>query len=189
MKIRTAFLEANTDKGRIHEYDRFYDIIFNNYAPKSLLEIGIKTGSSLSAWKILFPECNIFGIDITNNNFNPARIKFSDAKIIIGDATKIEIVDKLEKDYDVIIDDGSHYYKDIIKTFKLFHTRFNKYYIIEDWHYDLDIAKKFLNSYGYYNINFYKSKRSEMTIPKRDIFRTKSNNYIKIDQNMIVVSR
>lgn len=185
MKAERAFAEAGTDKGVIHGYDRFYDELFENYIPDSLLEIGIKGGHSLAAWKLLFPKCNITGIDIKNAEFTKKLIAFSNAKIIIEDSTKF----KSKINYDVIVDDGSHYYKDIMKTFLNLHTNFKKYYIIEDWHYDLDIARRFLNKHGYHNISFHLSNRSRLLVEEKIIFKTKSEKLIRIDQNMIVIKR
>ena len=189
MRAFRAFSQAATDKGYVHGYDRYYDKLFKTYTPDSLLEIGVKGGRSLTAWRIMFPECSITGVDITDKEFSKRLIKFSQAKIVVEDATKPEIVNILDNNYDVIVDDGSHYYKDIIKSFKLLHNKFNKYYIIEDWHYDLDIAKKFLNKHGYHNVTFHLSSRSKMLVQERAIFKTKRKNLIKIDQNMIVIKR
>lgn len=189
MRAFRAFSQANTDKGYVHGYDRFYDEIFKDYTPDSLLEVGIKCGHSLAAWRIMFPNCDISGIDITDNEFSKKKINFAQAKIIIGDATKKETTDKLEKNYDVIIDDGSHYYKDIIKTFQNLNTKFNRYYIIEDWHYDTDIARKFLNNYGFNKVSFHLSNRSRLQIEERRIFKSKKKNLIKINQIMIIIER
>lgn len=189
MKALKAFSEANTDKGYVHGYDRFYDEIFQDFTPDSLLEIGVKQGRSLSAWRIMFPKCDITGIDITDKDFIKEQIQFAQAKIIIGNSTKSQILDKTDRNYDVIIDDGSHYYKDIMRTFKNFHTKFNNYYVIEDWHYDLNFIKKFLNSYGYHNVSFHKSVRSRIPVLERAIFRTKKKESRIIDQNMIIIKR
>lgn len=189
MRAFRAFSQSNTDKGYVHGYDRFYDEIFEDYTPSSLLEIGVKQGLSLSAWRIMFPDCDITGVDITDEEFSKRQLAFSKAKVIVGDATKPEIMNKLDDSYDVIIDDGSHYYKDIIKSFKLLQNRFNKYYIIEDWHYDLDIAKKFLNKQGFYDISIHMSNKSKLFIEQRRIFRNRKNDKIRVDQNMIVIRR
>ncbi len=189
MKAFRAFSQAKTDKGYVHGYDRFYDEIFQDFTPNSLLEIGVKQGRSLSAWRIMFPECYITGIDITNKDFIKKQIQFAQAKIIIENSTKPQILEKIDSSYDVIIDDGSHYYKDILRTFKNFHTKFNNYYVIEDWHYDLNFIKKFLNSYGYYNVSFHKSDRSRIPVLERNVFRTKKKGTRIIDQHMIIIKR
>lgn len=189
MRAFRAFAQAATDKGFIHGYDRYYDDLFENYTPDSLLEIGVKEGQSLAAWRIMFPKCDITGVDITDREFYHQFLNFSQAKIVLGDSTKPETVNRLDSKYDVIIDDGSHYYKDIMKSFKLLHTKFNKYYIIEDWHYDVDIARKFLNNYGYHNVSFHLSRRSRLLVEERIIFRSRKKDLIKIDQNLIIIKR
>ena len=189
MKSIEAFTLYNTDKGLRHGYNRYYDEMFKDFSPKSLLEVGVKGGNSLAAWKMLFPSCDLYGLDITNRKFESDLIKFSDAKIIIGNSTKIEVANEFLDTYDVIIDDGSHYYKDMMRTFNHFHTKFNKYYVIEDYVYDLNLAKQFINSFGYNNISFYKSNHSNINVRKDLIFRTKSKKLIRIDQTLIVIRR
>lgn len=189
MKAEKAFAKVGTDKGFIHGYDRFYGPIFEDFKPKSLLEIGVKFGHSLAAWRLMFPNCDITGCDIKDVEFSKELIAFSGANIIIEDSTKPKIKERLKNNYDVIIDDGSHYYKDIIRTFKNLHDRFNEYYIIEDWHYDLDIAKRFLNSYGFYNVSFHLSHRSNLTVEKRTNFKTDSRELIKCDEALIIIKR
>lgn len=189
MKTLDAFSSSDTDKGILHGYNRYYDEIFKDFSPDSLLEIGIKKGNSLAAWKMLFPNCDLYGLDITNKNFQNDLIEFSDAKITIGNSTKLETANKFSNTYDVIIDDGSHYYKDMMRTFSLFHTKFSRYYVIEDYVYDLNLARQFISSFGYNNISFYKSKRSNIFVPRSAIFRTKSRKSIRIDQTLIVISR
>jgi cephalosporin hydroxylase len=184
-----AFSQAGTDKGYVHGYDRHYDKMFENYDPDSLLEIGVKRGSSLAAWRIMFPDCKITGIDITDKEFIKNKIDFSQAEIVLEDSTKPKILDKLKSSYNVIIDDGSHYYKDIMRTFDLLHTRFNKYYVIEDYCYDLDMAKKFLNERGYYNVSFYSSKNPKRVVYKTGIYRTRSKDKIVVNQKLIVIER
>lgn len=189
MKSLKAFTLSNTDKGNWHGYDKYYDSIFKDFQPETLLEIGVKRGNSLAAWKILFPSCKLYGLDVTDREFENNLIKFSEAEITIGNSTKQTIAEKFQDRYDVIIDDGSHYYKDVMRTFKLFHTKFKEYYIIEDYVYDLDLARQFLNSFGYQDVSFYKSNRSKINVKRNAIFRTKDVRNIKIDQTLIVVKR
>lgn len=184
-----AFSKATTDKGYAHGYDVHYDRIFENFEPKSLLEIGIKQGSSLLAWRYMFPDCEITGVDITKKDFSTVKIFPSRAKIIIGDATKSRILKKLQSNYDVIIDDGSHYYKDIMRTFKLLHTKFNKYYVIEDYFYDVDMAKKFLSNLGYHKVYFYNSEARKKLHNKSSVYRTSSTDKIIVNQKLVVIER
>lgn len=185
MKSEIAFKLAKTDKV-IHGYNRYYDEIFNNFTPNSLLEIGVKEGNSLAAWKLMFPDCQLFGIDITNRNFNDKLISFSEAKITIADSTKLKPTQK----YDIIIDDGSHYYKDILRTFRTFHKNFNYYYVIEDYFYDIDMIKKFLNKNGYNKVSIFPSNLiKNFTVEKHILIKdtVKTKKTIKVDGHMIVI--
>jgi hypothetical protein len=187
MKSEIAFKQAETDKV-IHGYNQYYDKIFENFTPNTLLEIGVKEGNSLAAWKMIFPDCQLFGIDITDRNFNDKLISFSEAKITIANSTKLSPIQK----YDIIIDDGSHYYKDIARTFKLFHNNFNRYYVIEDYFYDIDMARKFLNKNGYTKINIFPSIHIKNYKVDKHVLITemvKTNKTIRVDGHMIVVER
>jgi hypothetical protein len=88
---------------------------------KNVLEIGVQTERSVKMWKEYFPNAIIYGIDIDSKckDFEEDRIK-----IIIGDQSDINILNKLPDDIDVIIDDGSHIenltIKSYNKIFKLF---------------------------------------------------------------------
>lgn len=76
---------------------------------QTLLEIGIQKGGSLHAWKKLFPQAQITGIDI-----DPA-CKGAEAEGIrafIGDQTDstfLEDVGRFHGPFDVIMDDGGHW--------------------------------------------------------------------------------
>ena len=189
MKAFRAFAKTNCDKGYVHGYDRYYDEIFEDYIPNSLLEIGISSGNSLAAWRLMFPKCDIWGIDITAKYFFKKNINFANANIVIADSTKLETVQKLKSNYDVIIDDGSHYYKDTMRNFKNFHNKFNNYYIIEDYYYDVDLAKKFINNFGYDNITFYKSSRAILKLPNNRLYKSRKKTFSVIRQNMIIIKR
>lgn len=190
MNTKQAFHLTLCDKGFIHEYYRFYDEIFRNFCPESLLEIGIMNGRSLASWRLRFPKCKITGIDISDEKFNSKLINFSQSEIIIADSTKPTISDKIKETHDVIIDDGSHYYRDIMRTFKNLHNKFNHYYIIEDYYYDIDLARQYINKLGFTDVNFYTSKNSNIKIADRRIFTHKTTKkYRIIDQNLIVIKR
>lgn len=189
MKVGQAFSKAKCDKGYVHGYDRYYDQIFEDFIPDSLLEVGISSGNSLYAWKMLFANCNIHGIDITKRRFNKKLISYSKAKITIADSTKPNIKDKIKDNYDIIIDDGSHYYKDIMRTFKNLHTKFNRYYIIEDWYYDKAMIERYINKFGFYNVSFHISDNSKIPVKDSVLFRCKRKTSSIIDQNMIIIKR
>lgn len=148
-QIKSAFDQTNTDKGYTHSYQNGYEFVFKNFTPSSLLEVGIKQGRSLAAWKILFPECNITGVDITDKEFRDMYLKIAESKNIICDSTKPELLQFLEPSYDIIIDDGSHFYLDIEKTFDLLKYRFNHAYVVEDSMYGTEVLVAYARSLGF----------------------------------------
>jgi len=188
-KIRHAFNQASTDKGFSHEYEKHYAKDFKEYTPDSLLEIGVKRGESLAAWSILFPSSKIAGLDIEESAFKPFNITFSNAKIIIGDSTKKETAATLDN-YDVIIDDGSHYYKDILKTFINFQNKFNKYYIIEDLMYKQEFVVKLIQRMGF-KVTVCDSKIQNVYVNKHWLrFNIRKNKeLIPIDVKFLIVEK
>ncbi len=119
-------------------YDELIQSFIKKNQPISLLEIGVQNGGSLQLWEKYLPKgSKIYGVDI-----DPGcdKLNFSEnITFILGNATDEKFVKKNLKNltFDIIIDDGSHVSKDIIKTFELlFDTYLNMggLYIIEDMH-------------------------------------------------------
>ena len=115
-------------------YFEIYEKYFKKIRLKilNILEIGVEDGGSIKIWKKYFPKSKIVGLDINNMNFT---IKGVD--LIQGDQSDINILKKIVKKYkyfDIIIDDGSHLSKHIIKSFKYLFASLknNSLYIIED---------------------------------------------------------
>lgn len=191
MRFSEAFASTGTDKLSSHGYDRYYEQIFDSYIPESLLEIGIKTGKSLASWRLMFPESKISGLDITDRYFMNEYIEFSEASLTIADSTKASIRKHMPDQYDVIIDDGSHYYKDLMKTFANFQDKFRSYYIIEDYFYDVRYADKFIRKFGFSDVKFYPSRTQNVKVNKTVIFKHTEDRkeYVHIDLHMIVIKR
>ena len=188
-QIKAAFDETRTDKGYTHGYDRLYGEIFASYTPSSLLELGVMQGRSIAAWKIIFPSCDITGVDISDKKFSKPIINFADSKIIIGDCTKPEILDKLDT-YDVIVDDASHFYKDIIRSFIILKDRFKYAYVIEDAMYHNDFVIEMIRRQGFSNIVVYDSKVSGVPVSKSKVTQKKGHKgQTVVDLKMIVVYR
>lgn len=162
-EIKNAFLQTGTDKYDHHGYDQWYSEVFKDYAPNSMMEIGVKQGRSLASWKLLFPHADISGVDIHDKEFVKQYINMSEATIHIGDATKKETTDQLGT-YDVIIDDGSHYYKDIIKSFHLLKDKFNYAYVIEDCMYKQEFTMNCIRRLGFNNMKMYPSFRKNILV-------------------------
>lgn len=190
-KIRKIFHQCGTDKHGSHEYEKYYADIFST-PPKSILEIGVKRGNSLAAWRTLFPEVHLSGLDITDSNFNDTIIRYADAKIYLGDSTQEKTAKQIKRKFDVIIDDGSHFYKDIIETFKVFNTKFKKYYVIEDAMYRQEYVMECIKELGYEKVEMFPSKTRSVTVPEKfvtDNVWDKQGPKTKIDLYMIIVTK
>jgi hypothetical protein len=191
MKIRTVFDITGTDKGHVHGYDRYYSQLFETYVPDSILEIGVYRAHSLLAWRLLFPTSTIHGLDIKTSNVTQNSILMSDAKMIVHDSTKKTVKSVIDSTYDVIIDDGSHYYKDQIRTFKNLQNSFNKYYIIEDYMWNPNSAVKYLNRLGYLNVKVFPSFLRNVRVNINTITKNanKQNKNKTVNLSMIVITK
>ena len=121
-------------------YLDLYDEKLNNYRllPIKLFEIGILNGGSLEIFAEYFTKAKlILGCDI-DTKCEQLKYKNSNIKLIIGDANKQEIKDKITKysKFDIIIDDGSHNSIDVVSSFSNYfnHLEEGGLYIIEDLH-------------------------------------------------------
>ncbi|WP_197026492.1 rhamnan synthesis F family protein [Hylemonella gracilis] len=118
-----------------------YDHTFSAYReqPIRLLEIGIQNGGSLEIWSRYFPNAQVLvGCDI---NPKCAELKYEDPriKVVVGDAnapvTQQEVLSHSQK-FDVILDDGSHFSSDIVRSFALYFPKLEDggVYVAEDLH-------------------------------------------------------
>ena len=110
-----------SDKGSLifhkHLYTLPYENILTPYHNKeiNLLEIGLNSTCtddipSLNMWREYFGiKANIYGFDI-NPKFQKYNIMSNNIKVFIGDQSNpIDLKKCRENNYDIIIDDGSHY--------------------------------------------------------------------------------
>lgn len=125
-----------TDKSSlVHNYCIKYDELFNNikYKVKNVLELGIYKGNSIRMWRDYFILATIYGIDI-----NPDCLIKNEENIhtILGSQSDEKFLNDVFKEiyFDIIIDDGSHKYKDQIDSFIYLFKKVKSggYYIIED---------------------------------------------------------
>jgi len=133
-EIFRAFTTHHTDKAD-QGYTEYYETIFNICKPSSLLEIGIRSGNCLIAFKKLFPECRVVGVDINLSQTSRHFKRYDDLGVEYYecDATLPSIFNKIGKTkFDIIIDDGSHFYKNQIDSFNLLKDSFNSFYVLED---------------------------------------------------------
>jgi hypothetical protein len=132
-----------TDKASFYKFRYTHDYFNIVYTPileklrlKSLkiLEIGVRKGSSLRVWKDYFRHGIVYGIDIDKETMieDEPRIK-----TFLADQTDKEALQKIAQKYgpfDIIIDDGSHWYEhQIISFFSLWDfVKPGGFYFIED---------------------------------------------------------
>jgi hypothetical protein len=127
--IRRVFDKHNTDKGKDHGYEHMYADLFSRYNPSSILEMGVEYGHSIAAWKELFPNAIITGVDIVEHDLVLPKTSFD---YIIGDSCDGQTIELVNKQHDIIIDDASNDLIDQALTFENFKHSFNCCYVIED---------------------------------------------------------
>jgi len=133
-----------------------YEKYLKDYRDKEikLLEIGVDKGDSLRLWREYFTNAKICGIDIKQKKFN-----IDGVDILCGDQCDHEflksIVEKY-KNFDIIIDDGSHVSKHIIKSLEFLfnYLKQNGLYIIED------LQTSYMPRFGGSRFNLKKNKTS-----------------------------
>jgi glycosyltransferase involved in cell wall biosynthesis len=119
------------------EYDRLFDSYRDK--PVKLLEIGVQNGGSLEIWAKYFS----LATSLTGCDINPdcASLRYDDPRIrvIVGDANAHAISQQVfdcSAQFDIIIDDGSHFSSDIVKSFALYFPKLadGGLFIAEDLH-------------------------------------------------------
>lgn len=130
MTLDELAIKYNSDKSSLsHNYMPFYEQTLPKN-PKKILEIGVLKGSSIRMWKEYFPDAEIHGLDLFEENPVP------DIDGVVwhkGNQADHLLLEQLRKeDFDIIIDDGSHLSRHQMMTFfGLFN---GKHYYIEDIH-------------------------------------------------------
>ena len=132
-----------------HGYAQFYEKHLNIYknVKINILEIGTWKGASVAAFYHYFKKAIIFCIDKNFKfQFKSNRVNFFNCDTEnFADIENLEkyLTEKKSEFFEVIIDDGSHNYKDILNNFQKFFKRIKPggHYIIEDFnHYRLHSA-------------------------------------------------
>lgn len=119
------------------EYDRLFDSYRDK--PIHLLEIGVQNGGSLEIWGKYFSHAaSLTGCDI---NPDCVKLQYDDPRIrvIVGDANASDISQQVfacAPQFDIVIDDGSHFSSDIVKSFALYFPKLadGGLFIAEDLH-------------------------------------------------------
>lgn len=129
MEISEILKKYATDKNSGHHYGEAYDTLFSRFdrnAKLNILEIGTQKGESLLAWKEYFPNAKITGIDVIDLVPN----KHPEINYVICDIHEY----KTDEMFDIVIDDGSHWLKDVVHSVAYFCNRLklNGAMVIED---------------------------------------------------------
>lgn len=142
-----------TDKNTTHSYGPIYEKILKGLEGRqnlAILEIGILGGSFLQVLHELFPDAEIYGVDINLQNYLYNR---NNPKIHLYemDGTREETADYLNMCFDLIIEDGSHLMVHQKQTLDFFapYLKKNGVYITEDIVKENDVIRKDLETIGY----------------------------------------
>lgn len=111
-------LKYHTDKAHSHNYTPTYHKLLAGKTVKKVLEIGLGWGGlmhndyppagSLLMWRDYFPEAEIYGLDIRPDTLrNEGRIHSFLCDQDNLDSL-LDAADKVGRDFDLIVDDGSH---------------------------------------------------------------------------------
>jgi hypothetical protein len=122
---------------RNHNFLPYYWMHFRDvrFDVRSVLEIGVETGSSLRMWEEFFPSAIICGIDVDPQC---RSVEGDRRRILIGDQGDAgflrRVVRESERPFDVVIDDGSHRVDHQLKTFEELFPMMSDHgiYVIED---------------------------------------------------------
>jgi cephalosporin hydroxylase len=127
MDFREAFSKYPTDKPK---YADFYQRYIGHLDLKLILEIGVLAGGSLKAFRELFPNGQVFGIDIDPKTEQFGGVFLGDQR----DRTFLnQVIDKIGIP-DLIIDDGGHHRSQQIDSFLILYPKMKSggIYIVED---------------------------------------------------------
>jgi hypothetical protein len=159
-----------------HGYAKFYEFHFNHFKNKEikLLEIGTWKGASVASFYYYFNKAIIFCLDRNYKfQFKSNRINFFYCNTRNSDdLKKFEdlLINKKSENLDLIIDDASHIYSDILINFKNFFKKVKSggFYVIEDF-----------NHYKYYS---YLDDSSFNSLEIEEIFKLlKSKQFFESD--------
>ena len=123
-----------TDKQSNHNYGDAYDALFTDRGGVNLMmEVGVADGACLRAWREVFPNALIVGMDIHPS----AQARGDRIQFFIGDQRSQEDCECAAggRQFDVIIEDATHVLENTLLTF-LFLWPFVKpggLYIVEEW--------------------------------------------------------
>ena len=132
-------LDSLTDKSSVnHNYCVKYEkyLQFDRLKELKILEIGVAGGHSLRMWKEFYPNATVVGIDITPI-CSQYQIVDQNVFVEIGSQYDSEFLNQViqkYKEFDLIIDDGSHYQDHVIFSFEFLFdfVKNGGMYVVED---------------------------------------------------------
>ncbi len=126
-----------------HGFSKFYINQLINFKDKkmNILELGSYAGSSAAAFTKYFTDSKVFCFDINISNFKFTSKNIEVYGVDINNRSEIlKILSKIFfkhqiKNFDLIIDDGSHKLSDILSSLKFFlgYLKIGGIYVIEDF--------------------------------------------------------
>jgi 2-polyprenyl-3-methyl-5-hydroxy-6-metoxy-1,4-benzoquinol methylase len=142
-----------TEKDTTHSYGPVYEKVLKELEGRknlAILEIGVLGGSFLQFLHEIFPEAEIYGVDITLKNYQYKK-DIPKIHLFEMDGTRVETADYLNQCFDLIIEDGSHlvaHQKQTLDTFAPYLKK-NGVYITESIVQGNSGFKKDLETIGY----------------------------------------
>ncbi len=116
-----AIKHISDKSSRFHNYAAKYDKILAPFRDtfKSVLEIGVAQGQSIKMWTDYFPKATIHGADISKASEScvsySGRIEFH----LLDQSNEAQLKNMEQfSPFDLIIDDGNHFWKEQILTFQ-----------------------------------------------------------------------
>lgn len=125
-----------TDKETSHSYGPTYEKILRELVGRNnltILEIGVLGGSFTQVLREIFPDAELYGIDITLKNYQYNK-EAPKLHLFEMDGTRAETADYLNQCFDLIIEDASHLVSHQKQTLDVFapYLKKNGIYITED---------------------------------------------------------
>lgn len=122
MFISDILAKYDTDKVNPHTYGPAYDSLFAEFdqeAKLNIMEIGVQKGGSLCAWQDYFPNATVSGLDIVDVVLPEYRRH--GINYILCDINDY----KTDTMFDIVVDDGSHWLKDVVRAVDVFSRKLN----------------------------------------------------------------
>ena len=126
---------GGTDKhGANHHYGDAYEGLFpDREAVKLVMEVGVADGACMLAWREVFPNALVVGMDIHSSAFAIGdRLEFN-----LGDQRSRQHCERAAagRQFDLIVEDATHHLPDTLLTlFWLWpYVRAGGVYVVEEW--------------------------------------------------------